>query len=365
MSIKIPLYFKFLFLRFARTILLIFFSIFTMLLISELAFHFPFKNNQLMLFHLMAVFFKRLDLLFPISFLIGSIYLFCSLHKHNEITALNTSGISQAKIISPLFILSIISASLLYLNHQFILPSTNPWLLDEIKSKKESITSSEYEVRFLDDGSRIIYTISDMKLKDLFWIKSQSEIWHCEHIMFEEELPVGVYVDKMEKNDRHQFEKTGSYQKYALPNSFLSAKPKVEQKHELSITTLFKLLTRPNLSIAADKGYIYSLFCYKIINPLFSLLVITAIIPYILPYKRRYKQLNLYSISIVSFFVFHTLIKSCIILAEHYVISPLLTIILVPLLIQGVLSYRLWKIISARPLLQTTSTSKAVSSQPS
>lgn len=364
MRMHIPIYFRYIITRFIRTALLIFLTFFTTILLVELTVHFPFQSIKTMMLHITAVFFKRLDLLMPLSYLFTTIQLIGTMHRHNEINALNTSGISMKDIISPLYLVAFITAGVLTLNHQFIVPRTNPWLLDEIRSQKNAKHNTEYEVRFLDDGSRIIFSKGKTQLEDLYWIRSHKEIWHCTEVSFEDQLPVGFYVDKLHKNEKHEFVKASSFHRYTLPESFLSAKPLVEQKNELSISTLFKLLTKHNLAITADKGFIYSLFCYKLITPFFPILVLTGIIPFVLPYKRRIKQMNLYTIGTVMFLVFHTVIKSCIILAEHYVASPLLTIILIPLLIQAVLSYNLWKTLSPPPILETKPISKEVSSQP-
>ena len=363
MRIHFPLYFRYILSRFFKTSMLLFITLLTTTLLIELSIQFSSRFTELLFFHMVAIFFKRLDLLLPLSYLFATVNLFGNLHKHNEINAMNTSGISMRNIIAPLYLTALLTAGFLTINHQFILPRTNQWLIDEIKLQNEKNQNSEYEVRFLNDGSRIIYTKGISQLDDLFWIKSHKEIWHCAEVSFEDRLPVGFYVDKFIKNEKHEFVKSASYHRYTLPEAFISAKPMVHQKNELSISTLFKLLTAHNLAISADRGYIYSLFCYKLVNPFFTFLVITGMIPFVLPYKRRYKQMNLYTIGTVAFFVFHSLIKSCIILAEHYVTSPLGTIILVPILIQTVLSYNLWKTLVPKSVSAIKKSSNEIFSQ--
>ena len=346
--ISIPIYFRYIATRFCKNILLtlVIFSLVSS--IAELTFHFPFKSNQIMLLHLMAIFFKRLELILPLSFLVSIIKTLSSMQKHSELILLEVSGFSRSKLSAPFFIVALFACLGTYLCHQYILPKTSPWMLNELKLGRKN-ASGPYEVRFLSDGSRIIYTPSHDQLVNLYWIKSHQEIWHCEQIIFERELPIGMYVDKMQKNATGQFLKTASYHKYTLPNSFLKARPKVERIHCLSIATLFALMTEHTLSLTSDIGYVYSLLCYKMINPLFPTMVITGFLPLLLPFKKRIKTINYYLIGTLCFFLFHTFVKSCIILAEHYVVSPLLTIIFLPLLLQSVLSFRLWSTITKPP----------------
>ncbi len=335
------IYFRYICQRFCKNILLTLTILSGSLFLIEFAFHFPFKSNQIMLHHLVATFFKWWEIFLPLSFLISLIKTLSSMQKANEVIMLEVSGISKAKISAPLFFISLVACMSTYFCHQYILPRTSPWLLEELKLSQKISTPSKYEVRFLSDGSRIIYIPFHEQLINLYWIKSHNEIWHCEQISFEGESPIGMFVDKMQKNPAGQFLKTASYHKFALPPSFLKAKPKVERSSCPSIGTLFNLLTEHTLSLTSDKGYVYSLLCYKMINPWFPTMVVTGFLPFLLPFQKRRRTTNLYLIGTLCFFLFHTLIKACIILAEHYVVSPLLTIILLPLLLQGVLSFRL------------------------
>ncbi len=345
---QMPIYFKYISFQFCKNILLTL-TIFTLgLCIAELAFHLPFKSNQMMLLHLTAVFFKRLEILLPLSFLIGIINTLSSMQKQNQVILLEVSGFSKSKISTPFFLISLVACLGTYLCNQYILPKTSPWLLEELKLGHKTADSDDYEVRFLPDGSRIIYTPFHEQLINLYWIRSHDEIWHCEQITFEGEVPVGMYVDKIQKNSAGQFLKTTSFHRYALPNSFLKSKPKVERSGCPSISTLFTLMTEHTLSLISDKGYVYSLLCYKMINPWFPTMVVTGFLPFLLPFRKHLKTINLYLIGTLSLFLFHTLVKACIILAEHYVVSPLLTIIFMPLLLQSVLSLRLWSTLATR-----------------
>ncbi len=358
----VPIYFSYIAKRFLKTLIITLCVLFVVVFLIEIAVYFPFKSSQDMFMHLTGVFFKRLELLTPLSFLISTINVLAVLQKNNELLAMQVSGISKSKITAPFFAVSLIISALLYLNYQLVLPVTSPWLLEEQKrSTVKSSSSDEYQIRFLSDGSRIIYTVSNLQLNDLFWVKSHNEIWHCEQIIFEDQLPIGMYVDKLEKPPHGQFKKTASFHKYALPSTFLKAKPKVEKKNALSIGTLISLMTKHSLSITSDKGFVYSLLCYKMINPWFPTMVVTAIIPYLLTYRRRIKTSNIYLLGTLAFFLFHTLVKACIILAEHYVVSPLFTIIFLPLLLQGMLSFKLWRSIVPKPQLQAKESLKKAS----
>ena len=347
------LYFKYIFTKFSQSLLNTFISLLLVVFVAETALCFPFSSTKTLLLHLTAIFFKRLDLLAPLTFLISIITTISSMHKANELIAFEVSGISKSKIVTPFFLLSLAACLTLYCCHQFIIPKTSSWLIDEQKHFVKVKNPENFEVRILCDGSRIIYTPQQNSLTDLYWIQSHKEIWHFEKVSFEEEFPIGIHVDKMQKNALGQFTKTASYHKYSLPAAFLKAKPKIEKRGSLSIFTLFFLLTKHVFSLTSDKGYIYSLLCYKMITPWFSTMIVTALLPILLPYRKRIKTTNLYLIGTLCFFLFHTLIKASIILAEHYVVSPLLTIILLPLLLQSMLSFRLWQMVKSKPNTQT------------
>lgn len=349
MNISAPLYFRYLAERLTKNVIACLLMITLIIILGEMAVHFPFHSKQLLFSHLLAIFFKRLELLLPLCFLIATTTTLGSMQKGGEIMAFEVSGISKNQLCLPFFTVSLIACLLIYLNHQFILPRTTPWLLQERKERALEGASSSFEVRFLDDGSRIVYTKNQEKLCDLYWIKNHGEIWHCHHLSFKSDRPIGHYVDHLQKNEHGEFQKIASYHTFALPPSFAKAKPKVENKGSLSIGTLFSLMTQRNFSLASDRGFVHSLFCYKMMSPWLSPMVVTAILPYLLPYRKRRKLTHLYLFGTLSFFLFHTLIKASIILAEHYVVSPILTIILLPLLLQSVLWFVLWKTITQRP----------------
>ena len=108
----------------------------------------------------------------PFALLIGTLYTFSELNKHNEIICLRSSGLSVIRIAFPvIFFAFLVSTSLLFLQEKVLINSQKT--VEDIKSEfiKKKPVSQEINKFAFTSGNNIIfvekYTPSDMTMRDV------------------------------------------------------------------------------------------------------------------------------------------------------------------------------------------------------
>ena len=83
---------------------------------------------------------------FPLAVLLSSLITFGNLGEHSELTAIKSSGVSLLRVLSPIFIISIILTILAYISNNYIVPKANLKaysLLWDIKNKTPALNLKE------------------------------------------------------------------------------------------------------------------------------------------------------------------------------------------------------------------------------
>ncbi len=328
---KIPLYFRFIFRKLFFLFLAIHFSLlFGFFCLDSFAIH-SLPGYKKMILHFFSLTFLKSDLFLPLSFLLAAIHTIQSLKQHNEFIALQVSGISKFRLSLPYFTLSLFLALFSYGNVEFGIPQAHIW---EGSSK---IKSLPFEVHHLADQSRVLY---QRDLSDLYWVRSNKEIWHCKKVSMESGILVGHFVDHLKRNSSGQFEKGDSFLELPLP--FILDTPQLFSSSAKTspFSKIFQTLIDQPLS--SDRAQFLTAFLYKLVHPWFPFLFMTAILAFLLP-SRTVSPYFPFLIGIFLTLLFYAMMKTFIILGAHYFLSPWVTLFFIPLGMQGIFTYKLCK----------------------
>jgi lipopolysaccharide export system permease protein len=281
-------------------------------------------------------FLAKADLFLPLSMLLATISLLCTMNLHHEIVSLRMAGVSHNKLTRPLFLLALFLSSLSYLNYEYLSPTS----LQFIENFKENFLhhskkSLSVKTAPLIDGSKIVYQIYDaqkQELFDLFWIRSHGDIWYIKTLCLN--CLEGRYVDHLVRNEKSGlFEKKESFINRSFPEiSFASKQTQTLflPKENLSISSLYNQKTYLSKS---DRASTQSHLYYKLALPLLSPLIVLALSPFCTRFSRNLQIFFLTALSLFGFFTFITLMDGCVILGENQVVSPLFALWLPPLLL--------------------------------
>lgn len=335
------IYFRFIFSKLFLLFIFVFFSLnagyfcLELLTFSSLP-----KINRLFLHFLSLVFFKA-DFFINLSFLLATIHTLLSLKQHGELIALQTAGISKLRLSSPFFTLGVILLLFSYWNAEVGITKAVSWKIQSNR-KKQTLQKEPIVVKTLENGQKIIYQTDHSAIFDLFWIVSKQEIIHCKTVSENNGLLTGRFVDKLEINPLGRFEKADSFESLTLPFVLADAKQRFIPPEKCSLSTVYSILTTESLSISTDYAKYLSSFVYKLIHPWFPFVFATALLAFIISSSRKSTYL-FYAGGIFAFLLFYSMMKTFMILGENYLVSPWLTVFLIPILFQGGFTYKLCK----------------------
>ena len=302
------------------------------IVISDYSAHIQeFVKNRNIPFHEIGLYYlcqliKQIHILLPLSLLITSMKILSSMNRHFEIVALQSAGISIQKIARPFIYAALACTSLLYLTSELLAPKA-----------EEKITSFQHEhlarnkknrkkiqERDLIDGTKIIYQSYDSKTEeffDLYWIKSMDEIWYAKTMRRNKQ---GTSVDHFVRGESQKIEKQDSYKAYTLPLTTL-----VIQKPLI----LENLPIRKLLKLPKDEKTLTQIWL-KLLIPLLSLMIITAIIPTATKFARDKSPLIPFAFALFGFFAFFSIMNACAVIGESGSLPPYLAILPFPVLLE-------------------------------
>jgi lipopolysaccharide export system permease protein len=281
-------------------------------------------------------FLARLDLFLPLSLLLATISLLFSMNLHHEIVSLRMAGISLKKLSRPLFLIAFLFTSLSYLNYEYLFPKSMRFIetFKETNLHRHSKKKPTLQMAPLLDGSKIIYQYYDPKKReffDLFWIRSHSDIWHIKTLSLDSKE--GKFTDHLiRKNSLSPFEKKESFPSRIFTEisfALISNETFFLSKENLSISSLWNqkiFLSR------SDKVATQSHLYYKFVMPWLSPLALLCLLPFCVKFSRNLQIFFLTAIALFVFFIFITLMDSCVILGENQALSPFFALCMPPLL---------------------------------
>ena len=338
---KPPLYFQFIFLKLVTLFAIIYASLLSTFFALELLTFSSIPSAEKLFYFFLSLALSKSDLLLTLSLLLASIQTIQSLRQHGELTALETNGISKAKLYLPFFTLALLLAVFSYWNTEFGVTSANLWKIKSTHSKK-SKTQLPLETRHLPDQTRLVYQQNETEIFDLYWIISSKEIVHCKTVSYEDDHYVGYFVDRIKQNVLGRFEKTQSYPKLDLPFLLNEIEERILPPAKMPLSKIYTSLENKSLMLSFDHAKFITAFLYKLIHPWFPLLFITGLLAYLFSTQSKTSYF-LFLLGILFFLFFYSMMKTFILLSENYFISPWITIFSIPMGIQAIFTYKLCK----------------------
>ncbi len=334
------LYFRLLFSRIALYFLLFFaaisFSFFFMETLTRYLHTLRFSDLPLYYF---AIVVRDNDVVISLAYLLALIATIQSLQETKEINTLQMAGLGPSSILLPFYLFALLLTIFSYALIEYAAPKAVPWIGKKGHEKRFMKTLSSFEVALLPDGSHLAFQRKEGLLKDVFWLQSTGQIWHCKEINPDKTSPVAFFVDVFEKKGS-RLEKISSIEKVLLPLDFtkMVRAPDLGSESSLSL-----LLSQINYPLSYDRAKLESLISYKMIYPWFPHLFATLFLPGLFFFKRNRGIYLDYLAALFSFLLFFSVINTLTRLTENYIFSPFFVIIGIPLLLQSVFTFRMWK----------------------
>lgn len=283
-------------------------------------------------------FLKRINILFPLSLLISIIRTLSSFNKNREILALLTSGISKKHFLRPFIFSGMACSAIIFFLNETAIPFSlkkidhfyDTYLHTSLRNKK----TQPIGILRLEDHSRLIYQHYDPSKKvffDVIWLKSVNDIWKIKHLKTDSEYPEGFWVDHLQRDFEGKLQKLQSYKrktfsKFSWNHNLSEMKCIPFENH--SISQLCKLWKYDQKLSLVEKNEIKTQILFKMVSPLFSLLVVIAVCPLCIKFSPLQRTATLYAISIFSFVTLIAFLDSVVIMCENAILSPFLVIVL-------------------------------------
>ena len=335
--------FQFIFQHLAKRFLLCFiFSFFTFVLFDYAILLFK-QVDMGLLRHYIATFFYRYELFAIISGIFATCNTLYTLSRNNEILALQVAGIPLSKCIRPFILLGIFLAFSGYMINEFAIPSTYKW----IKKKNFRIhvkNNTPFVHEYLNDGSHIAYLISDKKIIDFYWIRSNENIWHATSIEKEDSNLAGNFVDHFEKAIDGKFVKTESYDTYYFPPLLNYIQGSINVKPVMPLKDYLGIFFTSTQVDSKDLAPILTQFFHKIAGPWFPLLTIAMAFLLFFRFNFRERPVWLCFSAAIIFLCFFSLSKTFIILGENYMLAPWIPFLALPVMAYLYIGWRITKL---------------------
>jgi lipopolysaccharide export LptBFGC system permease protein LptF len=252
------------------------------------------------------------------------------LTAHREIVALQTSGLSKLKLLTPFVVFAAILTLASYANSEWIAPDAQKGVDPFHKTAGKPIAARKEKVFSLDlqDGSELVYQSCNwekQELCDVFWICSFKDIWHMNTLKIDLSPPQGFVTEHFIRNQEGVLQRENLFEVRSFPEIQLEASLALTQFipfENRSLSTLFQQAK----SRGADRQRSSAHLHYKIALPLIPLFSLFAIAPYALRFSRTRSAIFFLACSLFAFIGLMTLLDGMLILAENQVLPPLLAI---------------------------------------
>lgn len=273
----------------------------------------------------------HLDLFFSLAFILSALKVLFDLAHHFELIALQMAGLSKRRLARPLFILAAVMICLSYANAQWLAPdaqeSIDHFRNEHAKRKKRTAQEYVHSVT-LDDGSVVVYQRFDphqKNLSDVYWIRSENEIWHIKILELNRSSLSGRFVDRLARNDLGQIAVAESFDCRPMPDLPLEAAQAQQRFIPVENRPLAMLLLQ-SFSKCADVEMVRAHLHYKLAMPLMPILIALALPPVLLRFSRQSAAFLIAACSLFALIAFLTILDGMLILAENHVLSSVLAI---------------------------------------
>ncbi len=303
-----------------------------------------FKIFQYYLFQ----FVKRADILIPLALLLGTIKVLCQLNIYRELVAFQSAGLAQKKLLRPLFFMGMICTLSCLAINEFAIPSSlnfiDKFYDSHLSHSLKNNRREPFRVLHLEDHSRLVYQYFDQEKEsffDVIWIRSADDIWRMKYLKADPDDLRGQWVDHLVRNG-DAFEKEASYPTYLFTE--LHWAKEIPRKGYIpyenrSIYQLFTLLSR-SFASNHEKQVILTQLLFKLAMPSCCFLVLLAVIPFCIGYKRDLSPFFIYVFGLFGFIAFVAFMDAAVILSENETASAYIAILAPFLLLYSIFGWR-------------------------
>lgn len=316
--------------------LLCFYGLYVLIDYSSHTGHFlTFHNGETIgyiLEYYLHIFFTKMGLLFPLGLLIATVRALCQLNTNRELVALLSGGISLHRLLRPFLFLGFLLTILVYANEQFLTPLSEKKLkeLEEVykiekrKKKKMPLVRS----LLLKDQTKFLfqtYQNATQSFFDAYWIKSPSEIFRFQSLFPHEEVPRGVQVDRLRRNQEGVWEHVESFAEKTFPEIAFDREilyGTVTAETDFSLTELWHLLPRRRGSYDERESVLLATFYWKMAIPWLCLFVVILPAPFCVRFHRHLPTFLIYLGSLFGLIAFYLFLDALTVLAKRQVFAP-------------------------------------------
>ncbi len=274
---------------------------------------------------------KRLEVLLPFASMLATIKVLTSFNTNNELIALRAGGISLKMLSRPFLILSLLFTLFIYLNFEYIAPSSlgtlqlfeDYFFNDSPVSKK----SGEIYKIPLEDNSSVIYhsyNSSTKEFQNAFWFISIDEMYHFSTLHLHADTPYGQDATFFSRNENGLLLKRDFVPHKVLTEMHIDA----EALDEVITPYQYKAISRlwRCLSFSEENLNALASFYLKCALPLACLFAVIGPLPFCLRFNRNVPLFLIYFLGIFSVIAFFTLINACFVLGTNGVLPPFIVI---------------------------------------
>ena len=274
----------------------------------------------------------RADVLVPFALLIATIRTLCDLNIHNELVALQASGIAMRSLLRPFVFLALTFTILIYCNTEWNLPyalaktrrmQTQKEVIKQKKQKRWLVQSVE-----LEDHSTLIFQNYDKAKKrffDVYWIQNFDEIWRCRYLYPYKNPPLGIQVDRLKRDADNSLYKAETFSTHAFPKMRFNQKTLLDTltpSKELAISTLWKRIPKSLQPKSEKEAEMTAAFLHKITIPWLCFFAVLAPAPFCVRPGRMHPVFFIYAFSIFSLVGCYLILNSGMILGGRQVLPP-------------------------------------------
>ncbi len=293
--------------------------------------HAKLSIGEVLLFYL-SEFFRRAEVLIPLSLMIGSIRTLTQLNIFHELVALKAAGISTARLMRPFLIIGFSCVVLLYVLTEWI----EPLALKEERSIETTHlvdakdTGSRVNHLRLEDGSTLLFQKYDKTAKtfyDLIWVRTADEIYRMKYLDVKS-IPQGFYIEVIKRKDGLLTLESRLKDKLFDDLKFSSKRliETVTPPEERALSRLALEIKPINYS-SEKETHTLAVFIRKLILPWLAVLAVIGIIPFCIKVTRDLKVFSIYAISLFGLVFMYIVINAGTTLSERQVANPYLAIL--------------------------------------
>ncbi|MGD2168636.1 MAG: LptF/LptG family permease [Chlamydiota bacterium] len=287
---------------------------------------------QILVYYLSQIAFS-LEVFIPLSFLFALVTVLSRMNRHRELIAFQIAGLSKAKLISPLFFLTVLISFFSFINENHLIPLSSKNNQEyQDSSLKLKDTGSIQSIR-LEDKSHLIYlhfSNETNEANDVFLIRSFSDIWHIDQLMVAP-LFLGKNVDHFVRDDNFNLIKTDSYETYEFKDLKVDKRSFQETFTPYENRSLYSLISHKFFASKKEKVSIKTMLHYKAVMVFLPFIIFLAIPPFCMKYSRDFTSFKILAISLFTFACFFAALNAVVLLCENQMISPLIGCWTIPL----------------------------------